>query len=176
MLSSAPLSQSQFGIYVECASHAGEAYYNLPYIYVLDPSLDGERLCRAIETAVQAHPTLFTRISINDEGEPLQTVDDTESFSIQIEVIDELEPMKAQLVVPFDLVGGRLFRMRLLRDSSHYYLFIDYHHIIADGTSMSLMLKDIDRAYKGEILEPEMWTMAQQAQTEVEERQAEALP
>ena len=175
MLSSAPLSQSQFGIYVECASHAGEAYYNLPYIYVLDPSLDGERLCRAIETAVQAHPTLFTRISVNDEGEPLQTVDDTESFSIQIEVIDELEPMKAQLVVPFDLMGGRLFRMRLLRDSSHYYLFIDYHHIIADGTSMSLMLKDIDRAYKGEMLEPEMWTMAQQAQTEVEERQAEAF-
>ena len=175
MFSSAPLSQSQFGIYVECASHAGEAYYNLPYIYVLDPSLDGERLCRAIETAVLAHPTLFTRISVNDDGEPVQTVDDTESFSIQIEVIDDLEPMKAQLVMPFDLEGGRLFRMRLLRDSSHYYLFIDYHHIIADGTSMSLMLKDIDKAYKGEMLEPEMWTMAQQAQTEVEERQAEVF-
>ena len=39
-----PLTQSQYGLYVECMSHLGEAYYNLPYLYVLDPSLDGERL------------------------------------------------------------------------------------------------------------------------------------
>ena len=26
----APLSKSQYGIYVECATHIGEPYYNLP--------------------------------------------------------------------------------------------------------------------------------------------------
>ena len=35
---SAPLSKSQFGIYVECASHQNEPFYNLPYYYVLDRS------------------------------------------------------------------------------------------------------------------------------------------
>ena len=30
---SAPLSKSQFGIYVECASHQNEPFYNLPYYY-----------------------------------------------------------------------------------------------------------------------------------------------
>ena len=175
MKTSAPLSQSQYGLYVECINHSGEAFYNLPYIYVLDNSLDAETLCHAIKTAVQAHPTLFTRLCLTEEGEPVQTVDDTETFTIQVENIEDIESMKALLVEPFDLMGGRLFRIRLMRDASHYYLFIDYHHIIADGTSMDLMLKEIDRAYRGEELEPELWTMAQQAQVEIDERMSEAF-
>lgn len=174
MKTSAPLSESQYGLYAECVNHSGEAFYNLPYIYVLDNSLDGTTLCHAIETAVLAHPTLFTRLSLTDDGEPVQTVDDAETFTIQVENVDDMESLKSQLVEPFDLMGGRLFRIRLLRDSSHYYLFIDYHHIIADGTSMNLMLKDIDRAYKGEELEPEIWTMAEQAKAEINERHGEA--
>ena len=57
-----PLSKVQFGIYVECVNHTGEICYNLPYLYVLDKSLDEDRLCKAIEQAVKSHPTLFTRI------------------------------------------------------------------------------------------------------------------
>ena len=48
MKKTAPLSQSQFGIYVDSVSHENEVYYNLPYLYVLDGSLDADRLCRAI--------------------------------------------------------------------------------------------------------------------------------
>ena len=85
MKTSAPLSKVQYGLYVECVAHLGEACYNLPYLYVLDGTLDGVKLCRAIETAVAAHPTLFTRIELNNEGDPLQTIDDTETFTLEIE-------------------------------------------------------------------------------------------
>ena len=142
-----PLSKTQYGIYAECAGHGGEPFCNLPYIYVLDNSLDAERLCRAIETAVKAHPTVFTRIVLNDEGEPMQVVDDTETFALTIEDIDDIESIKPSLVVPFDIYNDRLFRIRLLRDTRGLYLFCDYHHIIFDGTSMQLMLSDIDKAY-----------------------------
>ena len=81
MKSSAPLSKVQYGLYVECVTHQGEACYNLPYLYVLDGTLDEEKLRKAIETAVAAHPTLFTRIELNEQGDPLQTIDDTETFS-----------------------------------------------------------------------------------------------
>ncbi|MBQ5508380.1 MAG: hypothetical protein IIT96_01305, partial [Muribaculaceae bacterium] len=56
---SAPLSKSQYGLYVDCASHLGEARYNLPYIYVLDGSLDGERLCASVVAAFKSHPTML---------------------------------------------------------------------------------------------------------------------
>ena len=176
MKSSAPLSKSQFGIYVECANHNGEAFYNLPYIYVLDRSLDGERLLAAIETAFKAHPTLFTRIELNDEGEPMQTLDmANEPWSLSIEDIKDIELEKDRLVTPYDLNGGRLFHVNLMRTSDHYYLFLDYHHIIVDGTSMQIMLQDIDKAYQGQAIAPEELTLMQVAESEARLRETQAF-
>ena len=176
MKQSAPLSKSQYGLYVECVNHAGEACYNLPYIYVLDKSLDIERLRQAVETAVWAHPTLFTRIERDDDGEPQQTIDlDREQWSLQLEHIDDIEAVKPQLTVPFDIVGDRLFHIRLMQDAEHIYLFLDYHHIIVDGTSMQIMLQDIDKAYRGEAIQPEQLTMAQVAIDECEGRKSPAF-
>ena len=50
----APLSRSQYGIYAECVGHENEVYYNLPFLFVFDGSLDADRLCRAIETTIKA--------------------------------------------------------------------------------------------------------------------------
>lgn len=160
MKRSAPLTKSQYGIYVESVSHNGEPYYNLPYIYVLDGSLDGNRLLAAIETAFKAHPTLFTRIELADDGEPVQTIDmDNEQWSLAIEDIQDIEQEKQRLVQPFNIYGDRLFHVNVLHDKEHYYLFLDYHHIIVDGTSMQIMLKDIDKAYHGEAITPEELTL-----------------
>ena len=74
MKTSAPLKKSQYGLYVECAQHPGEAYYNIPYLYTFDGSLDEDRLETAIETAVATHPTLLTRIGVDEHGDPIQTV------------------------------------------------------------------------------------------------------
>ena len=173
---SAPLSKSQFGIYVECVGHKGEPYYNLPFIHQIDRSLDGERLLAAIETAFKAHPTLFTRIKVNDDGEPIQTIDiANEQWSLAIEDITDIEQEKERFMQPFDLEGGRLFHINLKRDSEHYYLFLDTHHIISDGTSLLILLQDIDRAYHGEEIAPEEMTMIELAQNEAQQRETPAF-
>ena len=173
MKQSAPLSTSQFGLYIECASHEGEAYYNVPYLYILDGSLDGERLCKAVQTAVWAHPTLFTRIELSDDGNPVQTVDlEKEAWSLKIETVDDFEAVRPTLIVPYDLVGGRLFDIRLLRDADHFYLYIGFHHIIGDGTTLKVLLQDIETAYNGGTLAPEQLTMAELATLEAELRQS----
>ena len=176
MKSSAQLSRSQYGIYVESASHVGEPCYNLPYIYELDRSLDEQRLLSAIETAFMAHTTLFTRIELNDDGEPMQTIDmAAEQWSLSVEDIQDIEQEKSRLVQPFDIYGGRLFHVNVLRNSEHYYLFLDYHHIIVDGTSMQIMLQDIDKAYRGEDISPEELTLMDVATDEAAKRQTPAF-
>ena len=176
MKTSAPLSKVQYGIYAECVGHIGEVCYNLPYLYQLDRALDGERLRRAVETAVKAHPTLFTRIQLNDDGEPVQTIDlENETWTLAIEDVDDIEQKKKALVVPFNIYGDRLFHIHLLRDSCHYYLFIDYHHIIVDGTSMSIMLDDINNAYSNKDIVKEHITQADIAINEVDQRQSPAF-
>ena len=166
MKTTAPLSKVQYGLYVECVAHQGEPCYNLPYLYVLDGSLDEERLRQAIETAVAAHPTLFTRIELNEQGDPLQTIDDTETFTLNVEHIDDIEAEKQRMIVPFDIYKDRLFHIRLFKDSEHFYFFLDIHHIIGDGTTLKVMLSDLEKAYAGEKLEPEAMTMAEVALAE----------
>ena len=176
MKRSAPLTKSQFGIYVECVGHRGEPYYNLPFIHIIDRSLDGERLLAAIETAFKAHPTLFTRIEMDNNGEPLQTIDmDNETWSLAIEDVTDIEQEKTRFTQPFDLDGGRLFNIKLMRDSEHYYILLDTHHIIADGTSLLILLHDIDRAYHGEEIAPEEMTLMELAQIEAQQRETPAF-
>ncbi len=173
MITTAPLSKSQYGIYAECIGHEGEIYYNLPYLRTLDSSIDAERLAQAAATAVKAHPTLLSRIAQGDDGEPLQTLDvDNETFVVEVRDVDDIELEKPLLPKPFDLVGGRLIRIELLRSHGKLYLFIDCHHIVADGTTLGVLLDDIDRAYRGETLEPEALTMAQVALDEAARRQS----
>ena len=171
MKTSVPLTKTQYGLYVECVNHPGEPCYNIPGFYTLDGSLDEERLRKAVETAVTAHPTLFTRIRLTDQGDPVQTVDDTESFTLQVEHIDDIGTVRKTMVRPFNIVGDRLFRIRLLRDKDHFYYFQDIHHTISDGSSHAVMLADIEKAYNDEPLEPEQLTMAQLAVAEEEQRQ-----
>ena len=171
----APLSTSQFGIYVECANHQGEPCYNLPFVYVLDRSLDGQRLLEAVKTAFQAHPTLFTRIELGEDGEPVQTLDvANEQWSLNIEDIQDIEQEKAQFVEPFNIYGDRLFRFRLLRDQEHYYFMVDFHHIIMDGASFQILMQDIDKAYRGEPIAPEELTMMEVATDEAARRKTPA--
>ena len=171
----APLSKVQYGLYVECVAHQGEACYNLPYLYVLDGTLEEERLRRAIETAVAAHPTLFTRIELNEQGDPMQTIDDTETFTLNVETTADIEAEKQRMIVPFDIYHDRLFHIRLLKDAAHFYFFLDIHHIIGDGTTLKVMLSDIDKAYGGGTLEPEAMTMAEVATAEAELRKTAAF-
>ena len=171
MKTSAPLTKTQYGLYAECIAHQGEVCYNIPYLYTLDGSLDGEKLCRAIETAVAAHPTLFTRIELTEQGDPVQVIDDSETFSLKVEPIANSQKLIDSFVQPFDLYKDRLFRIRLLHDAEHYYLLQDIHHIISDGASRKVLLADIEKAYHDEQLEAEALPLAEVAKAEAEVRE-----
>ena len=171
MKSSTHLTKSQYGLYVECAQHPGEAYYNIPYLYTFDCSLDENRLKAAIETAVAAHPTLFTRIELNEQGEPVQTIDDSEKMTLEVEHISDIRAAIQGFIQPFDIYKDHFFRMRMLRDDEHYYWLLDIHHIIGDGTSLKVLLADIEAAYEGKELTPEVIMMGEMALEEEEQRQ-----
>ncbi len=175
MKNTAPLSKTQYGIYVECVQHLGEYCYNITYLYTLDGSLDEEKLKEAIESVVAAHPTLFTRIELNEQGEPMQSIDDSETFSLEVEHITDIEEEKKGMVKAFDIFNDRLFRIRLLKDSKCLYLLVDIHHIIGDGTTLKVLLNDIDAAYCGKTLEAEGKTQADVVREEAEMRQSPAF-
>ena len=50
------------------------------------------------------------------------------------------------LIKPFDLLNDQLYRIEIIESDSNY-LFLDFHHIICDGTSEAIILNDIIDLY-----------------------------
>lgn len=125
----------------------------------------------------EAHPTFFTRIGVDNEGEPFQTIDmdHEEEFSHSVERVTDIEAEKQRFVEPFQLYGGRLFHTKVMRDAEHIYWFFDAHHIIFDGVSIDIMLHDVEAAYGGSILAPEDMTQQELALVEAEKRKTPAF-
>ena len=163
-----PLSQTQLGIYVECMPHQGKTLYNNAMLFKLTDDIDTNRLARACEAVVEAHPYIKTRLFVDEEGHPRQCRNDEEPYHQLVESLSETEFMelKPQLEQPFLLFSDQLFRIRILKTSGSVYLFIDFHHIIFDGTSMQVLLHDISSAYEANVLQKETWSGFEVAQEE----------
>ncbi|ANE22535.1 hypothetical protein AAY81_04685 [Denitrobacterium detoxificans] len=99
-----------------------------------------------------------------------------EPFSVAVETMEEaeFEQLKAGLIQPFDLHVGPLFRMRVIRTPENLYLFTDFHHLVYDGTSMRVIMADVDAAYAGEEIRPESYTGFDVAADELEARASSA--
>ena len=103
---------------------------------------------------MEAHPYLKTKLFMDDNGNVLQKRNDDLVYKTQI-----LNGMnKETLVRPYMLFNEKLFRFEIYRTCEGNYLFLDLHHIVADGTSLAIIMNDINRAYSGEKLEPETYT------------------
>ena len=149
-----PLTNTQEGIFIECTANMGSTIYNIPYLLKLDKKVDLDKLAEAIDSTVAAHPYLKTRLFMSDEGEVLQKRND--AFTYKTQIINGMN--RETLVRPYMLFNEQLFRFEIHRTCDGNYLFLDIHHIVADGTSLGIILNDINRAYSGEKLEVEEYT------------------
>ncbi|MBQ7064979.1 MAG: amino acid adenylation domain-containing protein [Firmicutes bacterium] len=167
MLDHYPLTKTQEGILVECISHPNATLYNIPNLLKLDPSIDPERLAEAIRAALRAHPYAMSRLTMDDQGNVVanRRPEEPEVSVIRTESLD-----KKSLIRPFPILENPLYRAEIYICPDEQYLFLDFHHIVCDGTSELVMLQDINRAYAGETLEPETFSGYEAALEEREER------
>jgi len=163
-----PLSQAQLGIYVEHTARQGQIVYNNGILLQLGSGVDPQQLAVAFEKVIEAHPYVKTRLFISDDGTPRQRCNNDEQFSLSVEIMSEeqFEALKPVLIQPFNLLTDRLFRVRIISTPGASYLFMDFHHIIFDGTSLSILLSDLDNAYYGEPLKRELFSGFEVAQEE----------
>ena len=71
---------------------------------------------------------------------------------------EEFADIRSRLVRPFSSDGSLLFRAEIYVTPTKVHLHLDFSHMIMDGDSYEIILKDIDRAYNGNTLEAETFT------------------
>ena len=122
---------------------------NFPFSLFITGPLNIERLRKSFETVVRRHGALRTRIVVAG-GDPRQVVDAPGRFRLEVlpRPHDLTGEVEGYLNGPFALVGGRLFRARLLRLSSReHILLVCAHHLIMDAYSVSLLSDELWDCY-----------------------------
>ena len=155
LLKEYPITKTQEGIFVECVSKPGTTNYNIPYLFKLPKDIDLNKLADAILLTINNHPYLKTTLFMNNDGDILARRNEVEAIVDRIKV-RKIEP--SMLIRPFEILNGRLYRAEIYEALDANYLYLDFHHIICDGTSEAIILGDINKAYLGEKLDKEEYT------------------
>ena len=152
-----PLTQTQMGIFVECSSNQDSVTYNIPVLFKMGAGVDTDRLSDAVKAAINAHPYAKTTLFADADGNIRARRNDGAPVTVTIEKLEHI-PDGSELVRPFKLLNASLYRASVLLTPEGNCLFLDFHHIISDGTSEAILLSDINKAYAGETLKTEKYS------------------
>lgn len=165
-----PLSSAQKRLYILQQIARENTGYNVYKTFVLTGDMDRPRMEETFRRLVQRHESLRTSFElVNDE--PVQRIVDPENFEIRMEYDDLTGPQSASVpgessesmvevltgsfVRPFDLMQLPLFRLGLIKNGQgRFILMVDIHHIITDGSSMGVFIKEFMALYAGDTLPP----------------------
>nr|WP_295871849.1 non-ribosomal peptide synthetase [uncultured Chitinophaga sp.] len=150
-----PLSSSQKRLYFLYQLDKSSLAYNMSQVFNADGVPDRERLKQSFRTLIDRHESLRTGFEMIDDV-PVQRVYDNVSFEIEeLEVGDaDLLDITAKFIRPFNLSHPPLIRVGLLHyPGDQSILIIDIHHIVSDGLSNSILIKDLVDIYEGRDLQ-----------------------
>ncbi|MCR4924265.1 MAG: amino acid adenylation domain-containing protein, partial [Lachnospiraceae bacterium] len=133
---------------------------NTHFLVRLKKEIDADRLCDAVKTAINNHPGLGVVFEYNDKCDLQQRYDPSIIPELKVEDIseDDVENLARNLVYPFKrILNSCLFRARVFRTDKNTYLFMDVHHLLMDGASLGVLLKDVTDAYFGRELQKDYY-------------------
>ena len=148
-----PLSWAQQRLwFLDQLDDAAGAAYHIPMALRLQGRLDLPALQATLDRLVQRHEILRTRF-VAQEQDVRQVIDAAAPFDLQLQELaggadDVMRLAQAEAAKPFDLARGPLIRGRLLRLSpEEHILLITQHHIVTDGWSINVMVREVATLY-----------------------------
>lgn len=140
----------------------GNTTGNLPFTYQLNSSIDMERLQQAVYDVLDAHPGLKGILKRGPKGYYELHRNDERQIEVPIEKIteDEWNEIKHQLIKPFTYTeDDNLCHIHLFETECAKYIFFDVAHLMGDGISMNIIFEDLEKAYQGEKIEKEDYSV-----------------
>ncbi|MEZ0354414.1 amino acid adenylation domain-containing protein [Mycobacterium sp. pR1184] len=154
-----PLTPVQQGLLFHTSFAADlDDLYTVQLRVTVTGTLDAHRLREAVQTVVNRHPNLLARFS-EDFGEPVQVIPANPVMGWQEIELDptggdadeQIERLcAAERAAVRDLGDKLTFRTVLIRTAAeHYRLVLTIHHIVADGWSLPILMREVFGSYYG---------------------------
>ena len=153
----APLSFAQERFWFLEQLRPGFAPHLVPWAGRITGALQPWALERALAEVVRRHDVLRTTFR-EEDGVPVQVVAPFAGFVLPLEDLSGMDLPRREEVLgrrvadeaarPFDLHAGPMFRARLLRlGQEEHALLLSMHHILSDGWSQGVLLREMWAAY-----------------------------
>ncbi|MBW4506976.1 MAG: amino acid adenylation domain-containing protein [Scytonematopsis contorta HA4267-MV1] len=152
-----PLSFAQQRLWFLDQLEGGSCTYNMPAVVYLNGILNIKALELSFTEIVRRHEALRT-IFKKVNGNPVQII--SPFFSISLPIVDlrelpqENQSAKVQKLIlelvqqPFNLASSPLLRANLLHvDEKSYILLLVMHHIVSDGWSIGVFIRELSALY-----------------------------
>jgi hypothetical protein len=147
-----PLSFAQQRLWFLNQLEPDNSSYNIPAAVRMKGSLNVDALRQALNEIVQRHEALRTTFPSID-GRAVQSIASKLELPFPIiTVLGEEQIMSlatTEAKRPFDLSNGPLLRASLLRlDATEHVLLLTMHHIVSDGWSIGVLIKELVVLYQ----------------------------
>ncbi|SFJ64597.1 non-ribosomal peptide synthetase [Thermoflavimicrobium dichotomicum] len=130
--------------------------YHIPFALRIRGELNVESLEQSFHALIKRHESLRT-VFREVDGQAVQMVKETDEIALDVidlcanedPVQEAMRQINADLQTAFDLEQGPLFRAKLLQlATNEWILYINMHHIISDGWSMSIFIRELFSLYQ----------------------------
>ncbi|NTX50273.1 non-ribosomal peptide synthase/polyketide synthase [Myxococcus sp. CA039A] len=153
-----PLSFAQQRLWFMDQLEPGSAAYNIPAAVSIEGDLDAASLERAFAALVARHEPLRTAFRA-ENGQPVQVISpvgelplrrvDLRGLPVTERDAEERRLKAEEARTPFDLQRGPLLRTVLIQqDERAYTLLVTLHHIISDGWSTGVLIREMAALYE----------------------------
>jgi amino acid adenylation domain-containing protein/non-ribosomal peptide synthase protein (TIGR01720 family) len=160
-----PLSFAQQRLWFLEQFEPDTSLYNIPEALRISGRLQRAALRQTLDRLVARHETLRTTFVAID-GEPMQVIGEPQPVNMPLVDLRDLpEPgreieamrlVKEEGARPFDLAAGPLLRVTLLQlAEEEYILLLSMHHIISDGWSKGVLMRELTTLYQALIGNPD---------------------
>ncbi|MEH1914726.1 amino acid adenylation domain-containing protein [Nostoc sp.] len=153
-----PLSFGQQGLWFINQLTPDSPTYNIPIVISLKGCINLAILQDSLNEIIRRHEVLRTSFTVVD-GQPVQAINQAPPLILAVEDLrslpeeehlQEVQRLATEFAQqPFDLSAQSLLRAKILQLSEkNYHLIITLHHIIADGWSIGILIKEIAVLYE----------------------------
>ncbi|WP_406346326.1 amino acid adenylation domain-containing protein [Streptomyces sp. NBC_00648] len=149
-----PLSEGQKGLWLLHRLRPDADVYNVPVCFRTDAPLDVDRLRRAFALVVAAHGQLSSAVTEQD-GVPYLVARPDRPVHFRHERVPGLSEdallaeVRRAAKTPFDLASDPLARAYVYEtDAPGAVVLLVFHHLVFDGASTPLFLRDLASAYE----------------------------
>jgi amino acid adenylation domain-containing protein len=157
-----PLSFAQQRLWFLNQLAPDSPFYNIPATLRLEGPLNTAVLQRSIDELVARHEGLRTTFQAESKGNPVQIISPPGPVEVVVEDLTQIplaeretgaqQRANTEVQRLFDLSRGPLFRIRMLRlGELDHILVLTMHHIISDGWSIGVLIRELATLYKAYI-------------------------